>query len=242
MLQTGDPGLNVINKIAFGEEYLVAAKEGDHAAREEILEANRTFIYKVACLFCRKRLHWGQDDELSVALIAFNEAIDKYLEGKNVPFPVFARMVIKHRLIDYFRKEKKLTEVSFEDDSWLIEEKRLAQETLDEETIIRERRDEIKDYETLLKKHGLNLKELARSTPKHKPTCRQFIGVAARLAEDKKMFAYFVETSKLPLKELELACGIPRKTLERHRKYIAAICLIFGYPEEFTHLLSYLKL
>ncbi|MFA5384946.1 MAG: RNA polymerase sigma factor SigI [Eubacteriales bacterium] len=233
--------MNIINKTAFGEEYLAAAKEGDHAAREEILGANRLFIYKVACRFCRKQLQWGRDDELSVALIAFNDAIDKYLAGKNVPFPVFARMVIKHRLIDYFRKENKLTAVSFNEDSWLIEEKRLAQDTLDEETITRERREEIKDYEALLKKYGLDLKELARSTPKHKQTCRQFIGVASRLAENEKMFAYFVETSKLPLKELELACGIPRKTLERHRKYIAAISLVFGYPEEFTHLLSYLK-
>ncbi len=233
--------MDVINKTAFGEEYLAAAKEGDRAAREKLLETNRLFIYKVACRFCRKQLEWGRDDELSVALIAFNEAIDKYAEEKKVPFPVFARMVIKHRLIDYFRKEKKSTEVSFEDDTWLIEEKRLAQESLAEETIILERRDEIKDYEALLKKHGLDLKELARSTPKHKPTCRQFIGVASRLAEDAKMFAYFIETSKLPLKELELASGIPRKTLERHRRYIAAISLIFGYPEEFTHLLSYLK-
>ena len=231
----------MINKTIFREEYLAAAQDGDHAAREEILEANRLFIYKVACRFCRKQLEWGRDDELSVALIAFNEAIDKYLGERKVPFPVFARMVIKHRLIDYFRKGKKTTEISFEDDSWPIEEKRLAQETLTEETIVRERSDEIKDYEELLKKYGLDLKELARSTPKHKPTCRQFIGVASRLAEDAKMFSYFVETSKLPLKELELASGIPRKTLERHRKYIAAISLIFGYPEEFTHLLSYLK-
>jgi len=231
----------VIDKTAFGEEYLAAAKEGDHAAREEILETNKTFIYKVACRFSLKQLQWGQDDELSVALIAFNEAIDKYQCEKNVPFSVFARVVIKHRLIDYFRKEKKLIEISFDDNSWPTEEKRLAQETQREETIIRERRDEIKDYETLLKKYGLDLKELARSTPKHKPTCRQFIEVASRLAEDAKMFAYFVETAKLPLKELELACGIPRKTLERHRKYIAALSLIFGYPEEFTHLLSYLR-
>ena len=233
--------MNVIDKTAFGEEYLAAAKEGDHAAREEILEANRTFIYKVACRFCLKQLQWGQDDELSIALIAFNEAIDKYQGEKNVPFPVFARMVIKHRLIDFFRKEKKIIEISFGDDSWPTEEKRLAQETQYEETIIQERRDEIKEYEALLKKYGLNLKELARSTPKHKPTCRQFVGVASRLAEDEKMFAYFVETAKLPLKELSLACGIPRKTMERHRKYIAALSLIFGYPEEFTHLLSYLK-
>jgi len=47
----------------------------------------------------------GEDDEVSVGLMAFNEAMDCFDTTKNISFISFAETVIKRRLIDYFRKE-----------------------------------------------------------------------------------------------------------------------------------------
>jgi len=51
----------------------------------------------------------GQDDEASIGLLAFNEAIDKYSEDKGAKFLTFAEIVIKRRLTDYYRKESRFT-------------------------------------------------------------------------------------------------------------------------------------
>ena len=223
------------------EEYLAKAQKGDAATRESLLENSKFFIHKVACRYCYKQLQWGQDEELSIALIAFDEAIDKYNEEKKVPFLVFARLVIRNRLIDFLRQENKQSRASLDKENQTIEENRLALEKYDEEMALRECREEVEQYEVLLTRYNLSLKELTLSTPKHKPVRRYLIKVACLLAGEPKLFSSFIETKRLPLKELGQVSGVPRKTLEKHRKYLAALSLIFGHPEDFTYINSYLK-
>ena len=45
------------------------------------------------------------DDEMSIALLAFNEAIDKYDNTKGA-FLAFARLVIRSRLLTYLQTEQ----------------------------------------------------------------------------------------------------------------------------------------
>jgi RNA polymerase sigma factor len=230
------------------EDLLVKAQNGDTAAREDLLEVSRHFILKTACRYSFKKLEWGRDDELSIALIAFNEAIDKYRqtideykEKRKVPFVAFARQLIKYRLIDFFRYESRINKAGIKDGIQSIEEDRLAIEKHREEMAVRECQEEIAQYETLLAGYGLNLMELARVTPKRKSVRRNFIQVASLLAGEPMLCKSFIETKRLPLKELEQISGVPRKNLEKHRKYMVAISLIFCYPKEYTSLLSYLK-
>lgn len=217
-------------KLSFAENLLVKAQNGDAMARENLLEASKLFIYKAACRYCYKQLQWGRDDELSIALIAFNEAIDKYVkEEKKVPFLVFARLLIKYRLIDFFRQENKTnkTNLNLKDVALSIEESRMALEKYSEEMAIQECQEEIKQYETLLDKYNLSLMELAGATPKHKSVRRYLVKVANLIANEPGLSKYFTETKRLPLKELEQISGVSRKRLEKHRKYIVALSLIF---------------
>ena len=48
---------------------------------------------------------WENDDELSIALIAFNSACENYKEGKGNFFS-YAKIVMRNALIDFFRKGK----------------------------------------------------------------------------------------------------------------------------------------
>ena len=45
-------------------------------------------------------------DEMSIALLAFNEAIDKYEEERGEFLP-FAKVVIRSRVLNYLEKEQK---------------------------------------------------------------------------------------------------------------------------------------
>lgn len=42
------------------------------------IRAHKAFITKVSSKICSRYLTWDKDDELSIALIAFNEAIDNF--------------------------------------------------------------------------------------------------------------------------------------------------------------------
>jgi len=104
---------------------------------------------------CKRPLEWGQKDELSIALIAFNSAIDSYDARKQVPFLPYAKVVIQNRLKDFFRKSSRLSlEVPFESEN--VEGKiispaeiQAAWDDYRDRTIEDERQDELAEFEEL---------------------------------------------------------------------------------------------
>lgn len=225
-------------------EIFVLARQGDTNAREQYLEEHKLFIQRVTCAFCHREMTWGQDDELSIALIAFNEAIDRYQGEKNIPFLVFARLVLKSRLLDYYRREKRrrIPELSLDNTEDGSQQALGASwEQYTESVMIRERADEINQFQAMLAKYGMNLDDLERASPRHRDTRQQLLAAARTVATTPILFRFLEQHHKLPIKELAEQTGLSRKTLERGRKYIVGLSLIIGYQEEFTYLNSYLK-
>ncbi len=209
-------------------DLLVKAAEGNAAAREELIEQFRPFILKEASRMTRRFLKWGKDEELSIAIIAFNEAIDAYC-SKKMSFEPLARIVIRRRLIDYFRKNKgsvpagELVEnVSVEEDweRW-------------------EREQEVIRYQAALEAFKLDLTTVAQAQPTHLRTRKDLQAVAVALSSRADLMDSLYRTGKLPKKEL---CQITRKSarvLERGRIYVIALSLLlagdkFPYLKEFT--------
>lgn len=214
------------------------AREGDRAAREEFITLNREFVRQTASRICGRHLDYHQD-EMSIALIAFNEAIDGYDEKRGIPFQVFARLVIRSRLSDHFRREGRL--LPLVPDNWpaatpVVTTTESAAEALLEE----ERRQEVRAYRDHLLEYGLTLNALVAASPKHRDTRRNLLRAARTLAGDKELFAYLVSKKKLPVSRLASASGISVKALEKGRKYVVAVSLIFGFPERYPHLYAYL--
>ncbi|MEA4932060.1 MAG: RNA polymerase subunit sigma, partial [Lawsonibacter sp.] len=77
----------------------------DKRAEELFIAKNRTFILHSASKHTRKFIT-DSDDEWSVAMIAFSEALNSYDAGKGAFLP-FADLVIGRRLQSYFRSERK---------------------------------------------------------------------------------------------------------------------------------------
>jgi len=228
------------------EERIKEIKKGDRLAREVFLESSRPFVFKVACKYSRRILEWGRDDELAVALIAFNEAIDRYREGSGVPFPAYARMVIGSRLTDHFRRENRNATVNVPlpspGDGLNEAEFARAREIYWEEMAARERGEEIREFKELLNAYGVSFEDLVKCSPRHSDTRRSLLLAARTLAEREGLLAELMEKKKLPLTELVKSTGLGRKTLERGRKYIIAMTLLIHRREDFLYLSSYLNL
>jgi RNA polymerase sigma factor len=219
-------------------------KQGDLQAREDFLESCKPFIHRAACKFCRRVLDWGRDDELAVALIAFNEAIDRFREDSHVPFLAFARLVMLSRLKDYYRRENRVAAagLSLEADVQNNLEYARAREAYLEEEASREREEEIKEYEQLLSSYGVTFGDLVKCSPRRRDTRRSLLLAAHELAGSSQLFTELRTKKKLPLMGLEKVTGLSRKTLERGRKYIIAMALLICNREEYLYLGSYLKL
>lgn len=229
------------------EEKLSKTRSGDQAAREELLDLCRPFVCRVAERFCGKKLLWGMDDELSIALIAFNEAIDRYYTERSSSFWAFAGMVIRSRLKDYRRKERKEVHYNLIGDGTEelnrhpVEIKR-AWDDYCEKIADRERGIEIGEYNALLKKYGITFGELVKVAPKRRDYRQQLIRAAREVVVNQQLLKYLLKNKRLPLRELKAACGVCRKTLEKGRKYIIAIAILFYNRKQFPYLNSYLKI
>ncbi|MBC9785665.1 RNA polymerase sigma factor SigI [Heliobacterium chlorum] len=232
------------------EILLVRAQEGDTLSREALIKKFTPFIMRVTSQTSGRYVRLGSDDEASIALIAFDEAITSYRNEKCVSFLSFAETVIRRRLIDYFRKatrsQKEIPLSSFEydsedesgEDTANRMEVRQAKEAYQIENESTDRRDEIIHYNRLLQEYGISFSELVDLAPKHEDARCRAIQVAKMIADNPQYREYLKLKGSLPLKELERDVDVSRKTLERQRKYIIAVTVIF--MENLEHLKGYI--
>ncbi|MDD4079436.1 MAG: sigma-70 family RNA polymerase sigma factor, partial [Eubacteriales bacterium] len=85
---------------------LQAIRAGDEDARQELLTQYAPLVVKVASGITGRYIKAGQDEEVSIGLLALNEAIDKYDPTRGASFFSFAHLVISNRLKDYLRSQK----------------------------------------------------------------------------------------------------------------------------------------
>lgn len=214
---------------------LLLAQNGDQRIREEFIENHKAFIIKTSSNTCKRYLTWGNDDELSIALVAFNEAIDRYKTDEETSFYSFAKTVISRRLIDYFRKESKhqaLSLTPIDDNNELCDYDSIKSfELYEEKQREYDFSDTVLKFVTVLSRYGITLEELTKVSPKHRDTKENLYRVANELCSQPNLLEYLNKNKQLPLKELELLTGVKRKVLERGRKYLIATTLILSDPD-----------
>jgi len=195
-------------------------QQGDERARETLITNYHGYIINLARQYTRENCDILHTDAYSVALIAFNEAIDKYSPGKKTFFPSFAGQIIKRRLIDLVRSSAKykpeiitenIPEYAAENTKDLEQQGDLAED--------------IAWFEQSLADFDISMEDLVRETPKHKDTRCKAIAMARQIAGDPALLARLKQRKKLPFKSLLFQFRCNPKTIQRHRKYIIAVCI-----------------
>lgn len=224
------------------ENVLLAQK--DHSHLEEFIKEYEVFIlhtaHKGAGQYITKR-----DDQWSIALSAFHEAVKSYDFNKGAFLP-FAETVIRRRLYDYARKESRhgcevlIDSYTFEND--MEEENASVKLEVMAKTSAGQDSDaklEIQMISEELKNYGITFMELADASPKAGKT-KSVCGKAVLfLAQNPLLMNEMRRTKTLPLKIIEKSRNLPRKVLERHRKYIIAGAEIIS--GDYPILSEYLK-
>ncbi|MCI1857251.1 MAG: RNA polymerase sigma-I factor [Sporolactobacillus sp.] len=223
-------------------------QQGDETLRNRIIECYQPFIKKVVSKVCNRFIDQTMD-EFSIGMVAFNEAINQYQKGQGSKFLTFADMVIRRRIIDFIRKESRqmrhiyLDQGMNTDDEGTTEEsfieQRAAIDDYEEKCRISERMEQIDSYRKLLMAYGITFDVLSRHCPKHADARENAKISAKRLVEHPNLVRFLKKKKQLPIKELLQFVSCSRKTIERNRKYIIALALI--YIGGFSALKSYIE-
>ncbi len=235
--------------ISMNAEALSVRRDSDKI--DKFIAKHKNFI--LSCAY--KTVHryiTDSDEEYAIALLAFHEAVESYEETKGEFMP-FAALVIRRRLTDYLRSESKEIPIQpdrfddrVDDEDASVVEKSVSGKIIDlalYQTQVEDEHqaliDEIADAQEVLGVYGFSFYDLSDSSPKSSKTkelCRD--AVVCLLSED-GLFEKMRSSKTLPIKEIVDRTRLPRKKIERHRRYIiAAAELLQG---DFPHLGEYLR-
>lgn len=228
-------------------EQVLKVQDGDLILRNHIITDYQPYIAKITSRFCRRYIDPSRDDEFSIALDGFNEALNKFSPESGRSFLSFAETVIRRRLIDYVRKEQRFQQQvplsSFEvqdEENQIINpvEVHQAVQNYEKERIMEDRGSEIKDFSADLLVYGITFTDLTECSPKHIDSRRMLMGIGQTLASNENLMFTLRTKKTLPIKELLDQLDVSRKTLERNRKYLIAVALI--YSGSYPYLRDYL--
>lgn len=216
------------------ERQVKAAKHNPLLA-DALIKQYKPFIATITSEACKRHVVYGVDDELSFAMLGFYHAINSYESDKGT-FLNYAARVMKHKVIDYLRSEKKHTHISLdesdEENQTLLDHipSNTYRYTIPATTAIQA---ELIEFQQELQSFSLQLTDIAKQAPKQTRTleaCRQIIYVAM---EKPSLIMQLKESKRLPIKDILQLVNIDRKIIERHRSYIIALLIIYSNGYEF---------
>ena len=223
------------------------ASKTDKNLRNDFIAESGSFIQRCAY---RAVGHYvsRSDDEWSVALIAFDEAITRYDPEKG-PFAAFAGLVIRRRMTDRLRAESKYAqEVSVE--PYVLDGQTDEEPTALQLEVVRtsaqraeqvrqsSAKDEIEAMQGLLQGYGFSFFALAEASPKSEKTRRSCAQAVNTLLAVPGLLEKLRSRHTLPIQELAAESAVSKKLLDRHRRYIIAAAEILD--GDYPHLAEYL--
>lgn len=230
------------------DKLIDSAQAGHEEAREIIISRLKPLVIKTAATLSGRYIDLSHD-EMSIGLMAINQAIDKYQPEGGAGFINYSELIIKRRLIDYYRQEQRLGQAlpfsSFGRDDQagrhsalekIDHQQGLAQYQQDREED--ERREEITKFARELLNYGITFSDLVAHSPKHEDARLRAMEAARIIAGQPEWIRHLQLKKELPLKQITLATALSRKTLDRQRKYIIGITLVI--LGDYRYLRSYL--
>ncbi|HNZ83502.1 MAG TPA: RNA polymerase sigma-I factor [Sedimentibacter sp.] len=226
------------------DQIAIEAKN-DADSMNKLIAQYENFMLKCASSAARRYIS-KSDDEWSIALSAFTEAIENYSAGKG-SFLNFAELVIRRRMIDFMRSKSRYAhEISvnpslFDTDSQDEEEYSMQSEIVKKVSIAEDNstKMEIALINEIFSDYGFSFMDLVQCSPKSQKTKRSCAKAVAYLIKNPIIINEIKIRKQLPLNIIEKSTKVPRKMLERHRKYIiAAVEIMSG---DFPNLAGYLE-
>ncbi|GAA0079084.1 RNA polymerase sigma-I factor [Clostridium sp. CTA-5] len=190
----------------------------------ELIDQHMPFIIKSISDVTGRYVSCENDEELSVALLAFSEAVERYDKDKGYFLP-FAKLVISSRIKNYLKSENKHSCSSLDE----LAEKgiNIEQEYIEEEdnTFLIE---DINKLKSEINSFGFTLEDLVNEAPKQKATRENAIQLAESINEVEEFTAFMEIKKRLPIKKIVLRFRVTEKVIKRSKKFIISVVIILN--------------
>lgn len=237
-LLTSDPA-------AFNAAAIRAADDMD--VKNHFIEQCIPFIRKTIHKILHRHIHTS-DDEWSIGLLAFAEAIDGYCATKG-DFAAYAYRVMANRLTDHHRRTiRAAREIDVaphvftgdmqEEESGVAYAIQAAIQPAQEREGLQ---GELLAVGDMLKAFGFTFMELTTCSPQTGKTRKACAAAAACMLRQPTLLDAMIRKHALPARRIHEMTGISLKLLDRHRKYIIAVTLLmqgdYPYLQEYLHII-----
>lgn len=188
-----------------------------------LIDKHMPFIIKSISDVTGRYVSCENDEELSVGLLGFTEAIDRYDMEKGHFLP-FAKLVIGSRIKNYLKGENRHTHSSLEDLTEKgIEIKDEYFEKAEDSTLLT---DEINELKKEIALFGFTMEDLLNEAPKQQATRINAIHIAEKLSRDDEFLPFMYEKHRLPIKKMVLKYEVTEKVIKRSKKFIISVVIV----------------
>lgn len=222
---------------------MAVSAKNDENLKNNLIAQYENFILKCASSAAQNYIS-KSDDEWSIALAAFIEALNNYSPEKG-SFLNFSELVIRRRIIDFIRsKSRYAPEISVNpslfghdvaEEDYFIQSEIVQKLLTTEDNSIRL---EIYLINEIFFAYGFSFMDLIECSPKAEKTKRACGRVVAFMIKNSILTSEMKVKKQLPLNIIQKNTKVPRKLLEHHRKYIVASVEIMS--GDYPYLASYM--
>ncbi|MFA5527113.1 MAG: sigma factor [Peptostreptococcales bacterium] len=202
-----------------------------------LIHKYKPFIASELSKIENKSIDSSSDELMTTGMLAFAEAVQGYNREKGA-FINLARIIIRQRVIDYYRKEKANPVYGAIDENHMeVNEKSVEKyyEQMDKD----KRVEVIHEYKKELSYWNVDFIELAKSSPKSKKLKDLYKEMSRYIYEHCELLVEVKKNKRLPIQKLSDVYGVNRKKIERGRSFIIA-CMILMDPR-FIYLSDYIE-
>lgn len=201
-------------------------KRNNCAHENKFIEEHFPFIIKSISKVTKRYVSIENDEEFSIGILAFHEAMKKHSEDKG-PFLPFANLVISSRIKNYLLKENKYrldpSLESLKEDGIEFSEE-IVSVTQDRNYL----KDEIEKLKLDIMEFGFDFEDLVEDSPKHKKTRENAINLSEKVSEEKPLVDFMYEKKRLPVKRISLQFNVTEKIIKGSKKFIITVIIIFN--------------
>ena len=202
---------------------LIDLNVNESTSVNELIEKHMPFIIKSISDVTGRYVSCENDEELSVGLLGFHEAIERY-DNEKGHFLSFAKLVIGSRIKNYLKGENKHNNSSLEellDKGLEIKDEYLEQK--EDNSILVE---EITRLKTEISFFGFTLEDLVDEAPKQQATRKNAITLSEEISKDEEFTSFMYMKKRLPIKRIVLKFSVTEKVIKRSKKFIISVVII----------------
>lgn len=202
---------------------LIDLNVDENTSFNELIDNHMPFIIKSISDVTGRYVSCENDEELSVGLLGFNEAIERY-DNEKGHFLSFAKLVIGSRIKNYLKNENKHQHSSLEellDKGLEIKDEYLEQK--EDNSILVE---EINRLKAEINSFGFTLEDLANEAPKQQATRNNAISLSEEISKEEEFTSFMYVKKRLPIKRIVLKFAVTEKVVKRSKKFIISVVII----------------